>query len=878
MRLAWSLLLIAAVSCARESLVQIDFPPGAERGTEILVVTRASGSEAYVVALEQRSIVFPFRWDDGEAITLEAMIYAETPGALGLQPGPLAEPAPGGPPLSPEKMWSLALEGGEASGWSEAAISDAARRFRPRLDAECVPLPEDECGAHDLSGLVVEPIAPREGLRWLTRFAENRDGVLLGLGDDVVVLFDRRARGAEPVTVLLPASYHQTAKTATALRSGDFIISGRKNHLLNDGHRFSRVELERDASGVLTGARITEIAARAPAVRPSQVAYVSASAERPLYMFGATPGSFSDSIFLACKDDATLDCVEDPLATQCQGFVSDTSPKAGVFLSNGIGVAVAEANLYFRPVDGAWACRPTGTRLYEFADRSAPAVGAFFRSIAAIGDRVFLCGDSDVSSCDAVGGGVVLSAEVSEATDPRFEIIARGASFSSCSGMFNVPGDPNRVRAVMSDRRTFDFDGEGRLIGTSTIGRAPRLAPIRTVLSSGMVIAGLSANVVQVSDGVQPFEQLYGATSTVAHPWRELLAYEDSFFAFTGASITRIDVTPGMPGAIPELRTRTLRDLFNTLGDQEQIEAAVLDRAATVELGVPVFVIGGLDRAANRSFLKRISVDDNQITGGEAIELDPPVTAMISHLAEIGEGRFVALAGETRVIEVRGRTATELPVDFDAINSPELEEVPVLTGCGGETFRASRWRAIAGGRCAAWAVGGDGMIARIAGGRVTRIVARTENASGNGVSVLDAHTAVDASCADRVMIGGSDVTFTYGIAASSSPADTCYPGGSVSEDIRALEVRAFPQGPELDCVNARAGPDINTWSTSRLLGDGTFGAALLQNGFIHRYRPDKPQGEDPRVPFYPDHAVQNARGYILFGGYDSQLAIGVALR
>lgn len=802
---------------------------------------------------------------------------------------------------------------------AERAVAAARRQIRIDWPGACAC--RDTGPGPSLAGLEIEPIAPEGGVWPFERVAEGSSGVVAAFGDRAAIAFDREG-GAWTTRVTELDRFPAEIQAVTALRDGGFLLASvRENEAFGDGFRFDRVGVATDGTpgGYLTEPVELETDTIA---RPRRLRYLSETGDLPLWMIGAATADFNidDGALFACRE-SPLECTRANVAG-CAGDQASVILDDALILPDGSGLGVSRRALYLkapgmsatepRPEE-PWRCTTYDSAFPWRAglpEGTAPIPVRPFSAVAHVGARAFVCGLREPPPCEP-HYPVVLTATVSAAPGqipaPRWEIVARARDGLYCHGFLPVPGDPSRVRLMFNDGRTIDLDERGAVVAEGRIGDlfgAGALGWLEVgALPSGNVFARTRENGLYFGDGASPFEQLYGPAPPVRASYGEVVAAGDAFFVFGHPDgVTRVGATRDASGAPERWNLERLRDPGGALRPSDHVRDVIVDTSATAaNPGSVVLVVAGYsDGSPIVPLLRRLRVDGGPGEGTLGGFDDLPVPASIAGLAldgvaETGPNHFVAIVQDTRVIDVDAEAgAFEVDLDFDDPTTPDREVRPTTSPgeCGGPAPRLDAFRDIDGASGVAWVVGKNGMIFRIAAGRAERFVPTVEEVIGSPVPTLAADlTHVRASCPDRALITGEysrgngegGRSLTVWRVAPRGATGECFPTAGAPEapgtpEEEALVVRELREDPDARCLNLPPTSSIPFSRPRQLLVDRDAAAVLLEDGFIHRFQPERaprPGEATLRVPFPVAAAAQNTRGELLFSGTEARLAIGV---
>ncbi|MCK6544691.1 hypothetical protein L6R52_02400 [Myxococcota bacterium] len=792
-----------------------------------------------------------------------------------------------------------------ASDDNARAVAAARSAIRLEWPGACA------CGdveaAPSIAGLEVEPISPASA-RWpLSQVAETSDGLVVGASDRVAITFDPRTGRASAPTDL--GDYPIEVRSMAGLADGDLLVSGETySETLMDGYRFDRLAVDRAADPPRVTMR-TPLSLSIPA-RPQLMKYVGEGPASPLWLVGSASGQFGllEPAMFACEPDGSR--CQPVSVTSCAGDVYGLILRDVVTLPNGTGVGISDRALYYKAAGSGglvpapsdpWTCHsdlpPVPWRADAGGGEDSVSMRTY-RAIARLGDRVFLCGLRTPPRCEA-SYPVVLTATVGaalgEAPTPEWVAIAREADWADCQRFLPVPGDPTKVRALFSNGRTIELDADGNVGARGQIGElfGPSTLPWSEIraLPSGSLVARTRENGLYWSDGTSRFVQLYGGAYERAS-YSRIVSTPQGFFAFghpTG--IVRVDASH--TGDQPSGVMGFVEDRVGGLVAGDRVRGAVVDSSTIDGDGFDLVVTGYRDTSPVTPLVRRLRIEAKTATVSRiasAVDVEVPealVGLAVDGITETSRGRFAAIVQDTRIITIEGDVATEIELDFDAPETEAIELKPrnQPSDCGGGTARLDAWRAIDGENGVAWAVGQQGLVMRIAGGKAQRFILNVEETPGMPKPVTDADVAiVRATCADRVLLAGrydrlqgmgGRTLSVWSVVPKAAPAGTCLPAAAPvipPGDGEVLETRELA---ETECLRIPHTVGQLVYGYPRaFLSDGTGTAIALENGYLHRFGSNRL--ERLRVPFSVSSVAQDADGAILFGAGDARLAVGIA--
>jgi hypothetical protein len=813
------------------------------------------------------------------------------------------------PPYADGELYAETSNGQKLRTDSGAASVLDGIKAQIRLDwpkaCACAP----ETAAPLLAGFDVRPVAPTAAPLFAAAVAErSSDGFIAGFGERGLMTI---AKNGAPQVIAPVSDLDLDVQAAIAVRSGpfagDFLVamdSFSPAFFLPSA--FYRFRITPDGALVdhammtmLSDHNVDAFRYLKDGDDPAQP-----YPQFPIYGLGTRQvlGYFSSGL-VACEESRFScqivnipDCVPPVNSSVHDIFV----------MADDTGVAIADNAFYYKqssatpdpgpsPTD-AWTCNPLASA-YAFA----PGAGSSSVSIAItrldamgrVGNRLFVCADESVDAC-APSRSLVLSATVGASRgrfpSPDWRVVATSRDGVGCHHFIPVPGDPSRARLVWSSGETIDFDASGAIKGHDQIARAfpPSSLPWFQIigLDGGSTLMRSFENALYVlpntgtSSSTARFQQIYGPASFEDSAYHAIVETECGFLALgrSDAIVEYVTQQKGARmGAMPGLRTFPWGALHGHQ-DGDVVRGAVRDTQSSAS-GLDVILAVGFNQRSKKPFARRIyaAVDSScAITLNDTNEIEIPSAfdgSALVGVAETGPGSFVAIVEGTRLIYIGGASAAEIPVGLDLVNPPDP--------CTHITPRLDALEAIDGRSGVAWAVGDQGLILRIAGGRVDRYKATTTNAAGMVVDANADWTAVRASCPDRVLIAGSlptellgDLTSAFQVVHQGTPDGQCSPVDAVDVKSKTdpvddpLIVREYPES----CSGLPGPNPVRYTAPAAFLRDGSSAAIGLGNGYIHRFTPDRP--ERIKVPFGVIGLAQDASGVALFGGKESRLAIG----
>lgn len=765
-------------------------------------------------------------------------------------------------------------------------VEEVRRLIRIDWPGPCACNGEPE--ATSLEGLDVRPISPVAAPYPMNAFAQDQEGRVAGFSTGAAILYDPTTMATDLVRI---EDWPVTVEEAIALRDGGgFLVASREfNTGFLDKYRFDRFEV---ADGRLVGP--IEVA-REHLARPRRIEYLGDHPDFPLYLLGNIRGNLGiiEPAMFACND-ASMACQRAGLE-QCE----DESQLANVLdveiLPGGSGFALADHAFYYRASNAPprsnpdpndpWTCSQNRDPWPWRGEAEEPVKTRLFSSLGRAGNRLFVCGLTSTPPCEpdyAVVLTATITSSVGVVPDPSWEVVYRGSDWTRCGSFLEVPGAPNQTRLHLSGQRLVDFDATGAVVQETSIadvyGEVPGLHSLLDLAQPGFAALQSNESQLFLKEEGAPLTRIYGGEARERADYRAAVALgEGDFLAFghpDGAA--RIRVLESTVDGFPEVDVRVLADPTGAIKAGDALRDAVLDRKETEAAGVPVVLVAG-ERESD-TLLLRLVVGDGEILRSDV--LTPPGSVDDLGAVRIGEaapGQFVVGTEGTRILRVVNDEVTELDIDFDDPDTEEVEVRPTRepNACSGNVPRLDAWRAVDGKNGVAWVVGSDQLAFRVTGDRVERFM---------GAASIE-YSALRVTCPDDVLLAGRGHTVDlagvdqfrmqfWGVAPVEMEEEEISLGvrrGQAlqevgEEQITSISILSIVQG-----YPRAVFPDVAE-------GGGPAQhrpfAVALSNGYLPRFF--AASGLDHvRPPFSPEVVVQSPGGYVLYGGRDSRLALGV---
>lgn len=763
----------------------------------------------------------------------------------------------------------------------ERALLDLARsEVRLEFPGECAckgPAPTPSRRDLEIRALTPGPDpTPMEVLTQTPR------GEVVGISRDASFVYDPATgrREIRPIDDLQLTNLH-----AIGTDSGEVLLASETfNTGWSDLTTFHRFRIE---DGALSA---PELITTEATILPDFLGYLGRGTARPLWIGGLerTATNFDPSIY-ACTDDR-IDCLS-VMVQRCDratyyGGLGDLA-----ITDNGVGVGLSGQVLYFKAARPApminphpgdpWVCaEPRPNYAWRAPSTEAPVRLGWLGAMTTHHNRVYVCAETVYENCQP-NYAVILTATVSDTPnqvpDPALEVVYRGADWSRCREFLDVPGQSG-ARVLLSGQRIVDFDAQANPIAETDLTRAyGSVGGYQSIEQHqpGWLLARGSENRVYVTTGTAAgFVQAYGPERASGSGYDVLIALEDgNFYALGGPrGLERIRVTEG--ASFPDVQIEVVPDLAEALLTSDDLRAGVFDTAASSETEHHLLVGG---RRGNGPYLARYVVDASGIKTAVPLSLPNNLgNVAVVRLAEIGPGNFLAVLEGSSVFSVRGTQALEVEIDYDDPSTPTEERRPTRSPdvCTREVPRLDLWRGVGGAFGVGWLVGTDGLVIRVGGTQGTRFVVP----EARGLTL----TSALVSCPDIAVLGGQGREPDLGGGDlvrmqlfKTTPALEPAPGQP--DDPRDLALERIGK-EELDSLTLYP---IYSGSPRALLPEAPNSrsreaafAVVLDNGFIHRmFAADRLTYT--RVPFEPWAVAPSPKGWILFGGGESRLALGV---
>jgi hypothetical protein len=917
-----------AVACGRPASIPLEYTPSdiavvvstvdrkltpkivPYQGGEPIEVDTDDGEPVYTWILESEDFVSP----SGEALSVETLAGI----SVRLEDGPPSAGACGRcmtpsqiapqlvnegescriPTFASGAVWIPREEGFVCSGDADSGIcstgpeadqklvEEVRRALRLDWPGACACPPPAEA-APTLSELLVRPISPSPDPYPMSAFAQDGAGRFAAFSRDAAFLHDPTTMTSDFMPI---EGWDVEVTHAIALRDGSgFIVAGEEfNTGALNAYRFDRFTLDQ---GRLVGP--TEITSDHLA-RPTSMAYYGDHPDFPLYVLGSIRGNLGliEPAIFACSD-RTLGCQQVGLGT-CPDERSLSTILDLEVLPDGTAFALGDHAFYARPPNAPPASNPSPADFWDCSQHPDPWTwrGAtadpvrtrLFQALGRAGDRIFVCAISSTDACEP-DYAVVLTATVTSSAgavvEPEWEVVYRGGDWSRCRAFLDLPSDPTGIRLQLSGQRLVDFDASGAVTLESWIGTEyGEVASLHSFydleVPGWSMLQSVESQIFLKRDG-EPLSQVYGGPSIVgAHYTVAAAIGEGDFLAFGHPEgPVRVRVLESTDG-FPATDVRVLADPTGAFADGGSIRDLVLDTEATGAAGGPVVLAVG-ERAGD-TLLLRLTIGDADITSFET--LAPPASVGdlgAVRVAEAAPGRFVVALEGTRLLGIGGGAVTDLEIPFD---DPDTEEVEVrpnagVNGCNGNEYRLDAWRDVVGRNGAAWVVGSHQLAFRVVGDRVERFV---------GPPSIE-YSAAMAICSDDIVLAGRGESVDLaGVTLFRlqfwSIADVPEPDAEEISLVLRREQGLTEFGQ--DEITSIGIYDIQQGYPRAVFRDSTTGrsrghpalAIALSNGLLPRFFVSEGL-EAARPPFYPEVVVQSDGGYILYGTWDSRLALGV---
>jgi hypothetical protein len=381
-----------------------------------------------------------------------------------------------------------------------------------------------------------------------------------------------------------------------------------------------------------------------------------------------------------------------------------------------------------------------------------------------------------------------------------------------------------------------------------------------------------------LKEGGEELSRFYGGDGRALASYTGAVALGEGDFLVLGhpEGLVRVRVMESSTD-FPTTEIRVLSDPTGALVDGDALRDVVVDSAATAASGVPVVVLAG-EREGDTLLVRAVIGEDELVRGDPIV---PPASVSGLGAVRIGEaspGQFVVGLEGTRLIRVNGDQTAELDIDFDDPDTEEVEARPVLSpdGCSGNTPRLDAWRDVEGKNGVAWVLGSHQLVFRVSGDRVERFYG-SPNAEYSAMMLACSDRAVFAGRGYTVDLAGLEqlamqfwsidpVDFDLDEEVSLTPRREQALREIASDQVIAIGIgyltEGYPRAVFPDATGGRGDPEHPPF------------AAMLHNGYFARFYAAEGL-DDARPPFYPEVIVQSPGGYVLYGSWDSRLALGV---
>lgn len=624
-------------------------------------------------------------------------------------------------------------------------------------------------------------------------------------------------------------------------------------------------------------------------ILPDGMSYLGRGTNRPLWISGMVRSATNfEPAIQACSE--ALDC-DSATVNTCRRAMYYGGIGELAMLDNGAAVGRSNQVLYLKgarpppainphPLD-PWVCVEPKDQYSWRGTGGQPAVRlGWIASMTTVGNRVFVCAETTYENCEP-NYAVILTATVaptfSGSPDIPLQVTYRGGDWSRCRRFLKVPGQRG-VRALLSGQRLIDFDEDGWFVSDTDLATAYGPVPSYQGIEQpqpGWLIGRSTENRIYVATGTAaPFVQAYGPESAAGASYDVLIALDDGdFYAFghpRGAQ--RVRVTPA--GDFPTVALELVPDLAEATLTSDDLRAGALDHGASTDAEHHLLVGGKRGRAP---YLARYMITATGIQSAQVVNLPEGLgDVAVVKIAEIGPGNFLVALEGASVFSVRGTTAAAVEIDYDDPSTLDVEARPARSPdvCTRQPPRLDLWRAIGGSHGVGWLVGTDGLVIRVGGTQGTRFVVP----GARGLTV----TAVEATCPDQVLIGGQGrqfdssggeavrMQFWKSVQSLETPEGRLEePRDLALERIGELDVEAVTIYPIYAGLPIALFPENPVGSRS----ERPF-AAVLEDGYVHRmFVADRLAYT--KSPFVPKAVAASKKGWILFGGDESRLALGV---
>jgi hypothetical protein len=801
------------------------------------------------------------------------------------------------PPFVRGAVWQPSEGGFVCSGASESPICSTgpegdqklieATRRELVLDWPGACACTGEQPAETLDGVEVRALSPVAAPIPINTYAQDQEGRIAGFSREAAILFDP-VQGTSSMITIDDWPVSVTQAIALADGSGFLVASEEFNTGYFDAYRFDRFTV---AGGELVG---PEPVTSDHVARPYAMKYLGDHPDLPFYLIGSLRGnlgSFEAAMF-ACTD-RTVACQQVNLGDCPDERGLDLAIDAQI-LPDGSGFALANHAFFYKdpnsapianphPAD-AWKCAQDATNTWNIRGGGTLKVSDF----AALGraeDRIFVCAHASVPDCMPYAA-VVLSATVTSSAgavvEPEWEVVYQGYDWSRCRGFMRVPGQPSQTRLRISGQVLIDFDRDGNVLEESNIGTkygdVPGLVWIEDLADGYTLLESNESQAFLKEDAQDGLTRFYGGEDRALATYNGAVAIGEGDFLVFGhpQGILRLRVLESTDG-FPSTDLRLLADPTGVLAEGGALRDAVIDAKETAAAGRPVVLIAG-ERGGNTLLLRAV-IGDGEVERGTTLSTPASVEGLGAvRIGEAAPGQFVIGLEGTRLLRAVDDVVTELEIDFDDPDTEAVEARPVLGAdrCSGDTPRLDAWRDIAGNNGVVWVLGAYQLVFRVTGDRVERFIG----------SPSAEYSSMLLTCPDRAVFAGRGTSVDLaGIERVTMQFWSIDPIEFDPNEEISLTLRREQALREIasDQVNAIGIGYLQGGYPRAILPDATGGrgdpehlpfAAVLHNGHIARFFAAEGLVEE-RPPFYPEVAVQSPGGYVLYGGYDSRLALGV---
>jgi len=753
-----------------------------------------------------------------------------------------------------------------------AAQSEQIEQMRQqlRLDSPGTCVCPSPAARTSLADLEILPFAPQESPLPLTHFAANDAGQVAAFSRVGALLYDPAS--GQTQTQSFPGAEDVT-RSAVALRNGNFLVA---SNVFNSGP-YSQVTFSEYVTqdGVLSAPQ--PISTNSPA-RPQRMRYLGGEDDDfPLYLIGSViaPLGLEPAVF-ACSDDR-LACQQVNFSA-CARREDFENIDDAIIADTGFGLGVAKNALYYKTANPPgtlnpapnddWRCaQPLGP--YEDLE---PSAGNYnlerFNTIGATEGRLFVCGIEKVEACDSARP-IVLTASAT-VSDPTWQVAYQGPEGATC-GQF-LPRSAG-IGLILSGARLIDFDRSGQLRNEGTLFEAfGSLDGIYSTYSLGpdVVLSTAANNRLFVATASSSYQAIYGPTDRTPRTYRCALPRPGGGFMVFGDTRGPVEVD-ALGQRFTELSDDPVAGVTNA-----HIYAVASGEGEASQYSLPVLIGGDKD---NRPYLAHAVVDANGLTDVRPIEL-PPDALRVTDIARIGQRWVVGTLG-TRLFEVRGDTAQEVPLDWDDPSTEVIERRPAdpVDGCSGGSNRQDLWYSMFGAEGVAWATGKDGVVFQLTPGaegiRAERFLVPEGTLVAAGMAQCSAETllgvrgrSLDAGGNEWIrlrLLGLQSIDEPRRGEAAAMTLDPRRQGFAPTAEDSAFQV--------LNVFDIIFGTPVAVLPDVALNGKPSQ-AVVLSNGYVFRVASGQTRVEHLRVPFDVVFAAQDEAGTILFGAGEGRLAVG----